>query len=111
MPGTDLLGEFEHLVLLGILRNGEQAYALPVRQTVEQVTERSISRGALYRTLDRMETKGLVAWSLEPPTEARGGHARKRYVVTADGLQALRRTRTVMDRAVVGLEGILAEGS
>jgi DNA-binding PadR family transcriptional regulator len=110
MSGTDLLGEFEQLVLLGVLRNGAEAYALPVRHTLESVTERSISRGALYRTLDRLEVKGLVGWTLEAPTEERGGHPRKRYRVTDLGVSALQRSREVMSRATVGLEGLLTEG-
>ena len=110
MSGTDLLGEFEHLVLLGVLRNGAKAHALPVRKTLESVTERPISRGALYRTLDRLEDKGFIAWTLDAPTEERGGHPRKRFRVTDPGMGALRRSQAVMSRATQGIEGLLTEG-
>ena len=87
MSGTDLLGEFERLVLLSILQNGEQGYAILVRRTLEGVTERSVSRGALYRTLDRLGDKGYVDWEIEDEIEARGGNPRKRFRVLPDGLR------------------------
>ena len=72
MTGTDLLGEFEQLVLLAILQHRDEGYAILVRGAIEEVTDRPISRGALYRTLDRLEGKGLVTWELESPTMDRG---------------------------------------
>ena len=66
MSGSDLLGEFEQLVLLAILQQRGDGYALPVREAIEDATERPVSRGALYRTLDRLGAKGLVASALEP---------------------------------------------
>ena len=110
MSGTDLLGEFEQVVLLAVLQSGERAYALPVRRAIEESTERSVSRGALYRTLDRMAHKGLVDFEFEAPTPDRGGNPRKRYCVTANGLAALRRSRAVVQQLSAGLEDLL-EGS
>ena len=111
MSGTDLLGEFEQLVLLAILGHEEAAYALPVRRSIEEATERSVSRGALYRTLDRLGSKGLVAWTLEDASAERGGHPRKRFTVTPPGLDALRRSRAVVSRMSAGLEDLLEQPS
>ena len=66
-----------------------------------------MSRGALYRTLDRLGTKGLVSWELEEPTPERGGNPRKRFSVTPEGLAALRRSREVVSRLSSGMEDLL----
>ncbi len=107
MSGTDLLGEFEHVVLLAILQQREGGYAILIRRSIEAVTERPVSRGALYRTLDRLGGKGLVVWELEEPTAERGGNPRKRFSVTSDGLAALRRSRSVVSQLSAGIEDLL----
>ena len=107
MSGTDLLGEFEQLVLLAVLQNHAEAYALPIRRAIEEVTERAVSRGALYRTLDRPGAKGMVSWEFEDASEARGGNPRKQFEVTAKGLSALQRSRSVVEQLSAGLEDVL----
>lgn len=111
MAPTDLLGEFEQLVLLSILQNRDQAHALPIRHTIERVTSRDVSRGALYRTLDRLEQKGLIRSSVEPGSERRGGYAQKRFEVRAPGVRALQRSQRVFDEMRRGLEDHLGEVS
>lgn len=107
MPGTDLLGEFEQLVLLAILQNGDQGYALLIRRAIEDVTDRPVSRGALYRTLDRLGAKNLVGWELEETAADRGGNPRKRFRVTPQGVRALQRSRLVVSRLSAGLHDLL----
>ena len=109
MAGADLLGEFERLVLLAILQT-EEGYALPLRRRLEDATQRRISRGALYRTLDRLDGKGLVAWVLEDAAEDRGGNPRKMFRVTPAGLEALRRSHEVVATLSAGLEHLLEPG-
>jgi DNA-binding PadR family transcriptional regulator len=111
MSGTDLLGEFEQLVLLAVLQQRHHGYAILLRQRIEEVTERTVSRGALYRTLDRLEAKGYVAWDLEEPSEERGGHPRKRFRVLEAGVEALRRSRAVVSQLSEGLEDMLEQPS
>lgn len=93
------LGEFELLVLLSILRQKDAPYANRVRADLEENAERRVTRGALYRTLDRLTDKGFLAWELEP-SEApeRGGHPMRRLLVTEDGLLAVRQAREVLGR-------------
>ena len=79
MSGANLLGEFEHVVLLAMLRHREAGYAILIRRSIEEVTERPVSRGALYRTLDRLGTKGLVSWELEEPTAERAVYLIRNY--------------------------------
>lgn len=107
MSGTDLLGEFERLVLLAVLQNRDEGYAILVRREIERATRRTVSRGALYRTLDRLETKGLVSWTLEDESPERGGNPRKRFSVTPDGVAALRRSHAVLSELSAGLEHLL----
>ena len=59
------LGEFEQMVLLSILQLGDQAYALSILAELDQRANRSASRGTLYKTLERLETKGFLRWSAE----------------------------------------------
>jgi PadR family transcriptional regulator PadR len=103
------LGEFEHLVLLGILRLGDEAYAVPVRQEIETHTGRSVARGALYTTLDRLEAKGLVRSRLGDPDATRGGRPRRYFTVTPLGMSAVRGARAAIDRLSKGLDWTLAD--
>ena len=92
------LGQLEFLVLLSILRHKDEPYANRVRQDLEENAGRSITRGALYRTLDRLTEKGLLAWELEPSQiPERGGHPMRRLLVTQSGIEAVRATRDVLD--------------
>jgi len=98
------IGEFELLVLLAILRQGEEPYANRVRQDLEENADRRVTRGALYRTLDRLQTKGLVEWELEPSgIPERGGHPMRRLRVTEEGREAARASREVLLRFFDGL--------
>jgi DNA-binding PadR family transcriptional regulator len=98
------IGEFELLVLLAILRQSEEPYANRVREDLEANADRNVTRGALYRTLDRLETKGLIAWELEPSgTPERGGHPMRRLSVTKEGVEAARASRDVLIRFFDGL--------
>lgn len=103
MPQTQSLGEFEQLVLLAILQLGEDAYAAGIRREIEERAERSVSRGALYATLDRLEHKGYLRWETEDSTPARGGIPRRRFIVAAPGLEALRASLDAIRRLSRGL--------
>ena len=72
------LGEFEQLVLLGVLHGGDDAYGVPVWREIERRTGRGASLAAVYKTLDRLEAKGLVRSHVGEPTAARGGRAKRR---------------------------------
>jgi DNA-binding PadR family transcriptional regulator len=98
------LGEFEHLVLLAILRLGDEAYAIPIRQEIEERTGRSIARGALYTALERLEGKRCVRSRTSSPLPERGGRSRRYFTVTAAGLAAIRASRRSLLRLWQGLE-------
>ena len=107
MPSNVFIGELEQLVLLTLLRLGDRGYALPLREDLSRVAGRSLSRGALYRTLERLESKSFVSWDLEEDVPDRGGHPRRRYRVTAQGIAALRASRRALLHLWSGLEQVL----
>jgi PadR family transcriptional regulator PadR len=97
------LGEFEHLVLLAILRLGEEAYGLTIRNEIQERTGREPAPGALYTTLDRLEDKGLLTSSMGDPTPQRGGRAKRFVKVSATGMKALNEARRAYLRMWDGL--------
>jgi len=83
-----MLGEFEYLLLTAAARLGEDAYGAAIRQEIEGTTKRRCSIGALYTTLDRLESKGLLKTWMGDPTPQRGGRAKRMVRVTAKGVEA-----------------------
>jgi DNA-binding PadR family transcriptional regulator len=109
MTDKTFLGEFEQMVLLAILRTGEDAYAVPIRREIEERAQRRVSRGALYTTLERLESKGFVESTMADPTPERGGRSRRTYVVAAPGLEALENSRAAMASLWQGLDSVTEE--
>ena len=99
-------GEFEQMVMLAILQTGEQAFALEVRRMIEETAGRTVSRGAFYTTLDRLERKGLVRWTEELHGDARTTGPLRRYAVTEEGLEALRVSRAALLSLWRGLDAL-----
>lgn len=104
MVTRDTLGEFEQIVLLAVLRLGNDAYGVPIRREIEVRTKRSISIGALYSTLDRLDGKGYLSSSFSDPTPERGGRARRYFRVEARGIKALVRTRQALTMMWDGID-------
>jgi PadR family transcriptional regulator PadR len=101
------LGELEQIVLLAVLRLGDEAYAVPILELIETQTGRQIARGALYTALDRLETKGCLRSRVGDPLPERGGRARRYFTVTPAALRALKESRLSLMRLWNGLESIL----
>jgi DNA-binding PadR family transcriptional regulator len=101
------LGEFEQLVLLAIMRLGEDAYAVPIREELARRAHRAVARGALYTALERLETKGLLRSRMSDPLPERGGRSRRYFQVTAPGLAAVRDARAALLGLWQGLESQL----
>jgi DNA-binding PadR family transcriptional regulator len=105
----DTLGGFEKLLLLAILRLGRDAYGAAIFEELGRRTNRDSSPGAVYVTLRRLESKGMVRSQAGSPTPQRGGRAKKVYTLERAGLAALRDARREWDAMADGLEGLLAE--
>jgi DNA-binding PadR family transcriptional regulator len=101
------LGEFEQVVLLSILRLGDEAYAVSIRDEIARCTGRDVSRGSIYITLDRLETKGYLKSRLADPTPERGGRAKRYYALRPRAVEALRDSRRALVALWRGLERVL----
>jgi PadR family transcriptional regulator len=97
------LGEFEQVVLLSILRLGDTAYGVSIREEIAACTERDPSLGALYTTLDRLEGRGLVTSRFGDPTPERGGRAKRYFQVSPTGVAAVARVQRGYRRLLQGL--------
>ena len=105
MP-ADSIGELEHLILLTILNHPDEGSALNIRRTLESQAGRTVTRGALYRSLDRLGEKGLIQWEVQEPSADRGGHARRLYRVSPAGLDVIRERRAALERLWAGAEAL-----
>ncbi|MBV9303775.1 MAG: helix-turn-helix transcriptional regulator [Acidobacteriaceae bacterium] len=98
------LGEFEHLILLALMRLEDRAYGVTVRQEIESRANREVSLGAVYATLDRMEIKGYVKSFRGDPTPERGGRSKRFFRVTPKGAAAVNRTHRAIESMTQGLQ-------
>ena len=107
MTDVSILGEFEQVVLLAILRLGDDAYAVTIRDEILQCTGRDVSRGSIYITLDRLETKGYLTSRLADSTPERGGRAKRYYELRPRAIEALKEGRRALVALWRGLESVL----
>ena len=106
MPET-ILGEFEQLVLLALVRLGPEAYGVSITDDIAQRTGREVSLGSVYKTLERLEDKGFVASRVGDPTPERGGRRKKYYRLQAAGQRALAHSIEALRAMTEGLEADL----
>lgn len=105
MEGKRNLGEFEHVMLLAILRlKHEGAYGVSIQKEISAKTRRKPTAGAIYTTLERLESKDLVKSSVGEATPERGGRAKRYYQVTKQGLSALRRVHNDYRSLLQGID-------
>ncbi len=98
-----MLGEFEYLLLTSAIRLGEDAYGVAIRLDIEKATGRGCSIGALYTTLDRLESKGLIKTWMGDATACRGGRPKRMVRVTTEGMEAAVDFRDTISRASRGI--------
>jgi PadR family transcriptional regulator, regulatory protein PadR len=104
-----VLGEFEQLVMLALLRLGPDAYGAAVCSEIEKRGGRGVSVSAVHTTLDRLEQKGLVKSRVGEPTPQRGGKRKRHYEVAAFGMKALQASYRSLRKMADGLEHLLGE--
>ncbi|HUF46755.1 MAG TPA: helix-turn-helix transcriptional regulator [Vicinamibacterales bacterium] len=105
MARERVLGEFEHLVLLAVLRHPAGVIGSHIGRELEARAGRRVSRGALYSALDRLEAKGCLRWTVEAGVPERGGHPPRRFVVTRTGRAALRVYHRAVNNLLAGVAG------
>lgn len=102
------LGELEMMLLFALLRLGDGAYGVPIRREIAHRTGRDVSAGAIYTTLRRLESRGLVSSRWGEPTAERGGKRKRFFAPTAAGAAALDSTFGDLARMAEGTAGRLA---
>jgi DNA-binding PadR family transcriptional regulator len=107
--GAVVLGDFEQLVLLGVLRLDDDAYGAAIRREIHVRSGRDVSISAVYTTLDRLEGKGLLRSWVGEPTAERGGRRRKFYAIRPAGTAALQQAYHAFAAMTSGLERRLAQ--
>ena len=104
MHAAQSLGEFEQIVLLAILRLGDNAYGVTIGAEITACTRREPTPDALYTTLERLEDKGLVTSRMGDATPQRGGRAKRYFVLNSKGLGAITRAQQSYRRLLEGCE-------
>ena len=99
----DYLTDFELMILLSVLRVGDEAYGVPIAREMETTGGRTVVLSAVYTALDRLEENGLVSSSMGDPTPERGGRAKRFFRVTPTGLKAVRQARKALTQLWSGL--------
>ena len=103
MGKGSFLGEFEQIVILGLMQLGDDAHGVAIRQEIERRTERVATIGSVYATLERLENKGYLSSRIGEPTPQRGGRAKRYYRVLRSGRTALESSRRMVARMSEGL--------
>ncbi len=99
-----MLGDLEQLVLLALLRVGDGAYGVPIHAELQRSARRDVTIGTIYKTLSRLEEKGLVRSFEGAPTAQRGGRRTRCFAITQPGRRTLRAAMESLSRMAEGLD-------
>lgn len=102
------LGHFELLVLLALLRVGDDAYGVPIARAIEHSSGKRVILASVYNTLERLEEKGLIRSTMGQPTRERGGRAKRYFAITTAGrreVSAAKKVLTLLWRGIPVHEG------
>jgi PadR family transcriptional regulator, regulatory protein PadR len=92
----EFLTDLELMILLAVMRVGDEAYGVTITREIEETTGRGVAVAVVYTTLDRLEARGLVTSAIGDPTPERGGRAKRFFRVTARGLRQARATQRAL---------------
>ena len=110
MNKTTYLGELEHMILLVVLGQGDDAYGMSIRAALEARVGRKLSRSATYLTLERLVKKGYLITRMGDPNPERGGRAKRYFALTATGREALKEAGRALLSLWAGHETLLEDG-
>ena len=108
MRSRAYLGQLELMVLLAVIRAGDEAYGVPIAREIAETGGRDVALASIYAALERLESKGFVRSKRGEPTAERGGKARTFYDVTAAGMKELRSAHNTFTRLIAGLKELKA---
>jgi len=103
MPERSYLGELELMILLALVRLGDDAYGVPISKELLELAGREVALGSVYAGLDRLERKRFLTSKMGDPTPERGGRAKRFFRVTPAGIRALKTTRTALINLWTGI--------
>lgn len=106
----EAIGNFELMVMLAVIRLGDDAYGVPISKIIEESTGREVLVGSVYAALERLEDKGFVASEVGEPTPERGGRAKRYFRLREKGLYQVRHTRSALIklwRGIPALQGAI----
>ena len=109
MGKRDYLGSFELMVLMALIRLGDDAYGVPIAREIETHLDREVALGSVYATLARLEERGLVKSIVGDPTPERGGRAKRYFRITAKGIREARGTQQVLVKLWKGIPELKGE--
>ena len=97
------------MVLLALMRLGEDAYGVPISREIEQQSGRAVAAGTVYAALERLEDRDLVFSELGESTPQRGGRAKRYFRITKEGLREAREARSALISLWKGLRELEGE--
>jgi len=103
MANPNAISNFELIVLLALIRLGDDAYGVPISQEIEEHSGHDVALGSVYAALERLQDRGFVSSSVGEPTPERGGRAKKYFRVTATGLAEVREAQRTLTKLWQGL--------
>jgi PadR family transcriptional regulator PadR len=109
MRKGDYLGNFELMLLLALMRLGDDAYGVTIAQELEEQTDREVVVASVYATLERLQERGLVTSTLGDSTPERGGRAKRYFRITAAGISEVRDARRSLTNLWRGLRELKGE--
>jgi DNA-binding PadR family transcriptional regulator len=109
MRKGDYLGNFDLMLLLALLRLGDDAYGVTIAEELEKQTGREVVVASVYATLERLQQRGLVTSRLGDPTPERGGRAKRYFRITAAGTREVRDARRSLMKLWQGLPEVKGE--
>jgi PadR family transcriptional regulator PadR len=103
MAQRNYLGSLELMVMLVLIRLGDDAYGVPISRELAERIGREVALGSIYASLERLEDKGFVTSVQGEPTQERGGRAKRYFRLTPKGLRQVRKTQAVLKKLWHGL--------
>jgi PadR family transcriptional regulator PadR len=109
MRTETLLSSFELLVMLALIRLGDDAYGVPISREIEERSGRIVSLTTIYAALERLEGKGFVTSEMGEPTSERGGRAKRYFTITPKGIREVRDVKVTLMNMWKGLPNLGGE--
>jgi len=104
-----MLSRNEEIILLAVMRLGDNAYGVTIRDQVSKVTGKEWTFGAIYVPLDKLTQKEFVRKYSSEPTAERGGRSKCMYELTPEGKDALKAMREINEALWEGISPLAFE--